>query len=118
MSAVSSFLSALAPLVTSNNLTAAANLIGSTFGNNAWTTVQPLFAQLQVVAGTPAAASICDKIASTPGVPAAAVVLLEKIPSLTDPLAFQQYIATAEQIIQNSGTTLATALTRVQLPAA
>ena len=52
------------------------------------------------------------------GVPAAAVVLLEKIPSITDPLQFQQYIATAEQIIQNSGTTLATALTRVQVPVA
>jgi hypothetical protein len=118
MSAASSFLNALAPLVTANNLGAAAQLIGTTFGNNAWTTTQPLFAQLQVVAGTPAAKSLCDRIAGTPGVPAAAVVLLEKLPDITDPLQFQQYIATAEQIIQNSGTTLATALTRVQVPLA
>jgi hypothetical protein len=118
MSAASSFLNALAPLITANNLGAAAQLIGTTFGNNAWTMTQPLFAQLQVVAGTPAAKSLCDRIAGTPGVPAAAVVLLEKLPDITDPLQFQQYIATAEQIIENSGTTLATVLTRVQVPVA
>jgi hypothetical protein len=99
---LTSLTSALGSLATPANLSAVTQLVSSTFGNHAWNTVQPMFAQLQVVAGTPAAAKICDQIASTPGVPSAAVILLEKIPTITDPLMFQQYIATAETIIQGA----------------